>query len=195
MKILVVAAHPNPADSRVNKRWLEALRAQGNITISHLNEKYPDEIIDKTAEQALLLEHDRVVFQYPWYWYNMPPLLRKWQDVVLEYGFAFGPGGTKLAGKDYVVAISVGGPEVSYQAGGYNTFTISEFLKPMQQTAHLTGMKFLPAFKIHSAVVISDEDLEKSAQDYVRHITNPELDPQVELKRILDEMKETGHEL
>jgi glutathione-regulated potassium-efflux system ancillary protein KefG len=195
MKIMVVTAHPNFENSRVNKRWIEELEKQGDITVNNLNVKYPDEVIDKEAEQALLLEHDRIVFQYPWYWYNMPPLLRKWQDLVLEYGFAFGPGGTKLKGKDYVVAISVGGPEVSYQAGGYNTFTISEFLKPMQQTANLTGMNFLPAFKIHSAVVITDENLEKSAVDYVNHITDPELDPQVELKRILSEMQETGNEL
>lgn len=195
MKIMVVTAHPNFENSRVNKRWIEELEKQGDITVNNLNVKYPDEVIDKEAEQALLLEHDRIVFQYPWYWYNMPPLLRKWQDLVLEYGFAFGPGGTKLKGKDYVVAISVGGPEVSYQAGGYNTFTISEFLKPMQQTANLTGMNFLPAFKIHSAVVITDEDLEKSAVDYVNHIIDPELDPQVELKRILSEMQETGNEL
>jgi glutathione-regulated potassium-efflux system ancillary protein KefG len=195
MKIMVVMAHPNFEESRVNKRWMAELEKQGDITINNLNLKYPDEVIDKEAEQALLLEHDRIVFQYPWYWYNMPPLLRKWQDLVLEYGFAFGPGGTKLAGKDYVVAISVGGPEVSYQAGGYNTYTISEYLKPMQQTANLTGMKFLPAFKIHSAVVITDEDLETSAVDYVKHITDPELDPEVELKRILQEMQDTGNEL
>ncbi|MCH4886899.1 NAD(P)H-dependent oxidoreductase [Acidaminobacter sp. JC074] len=195
MKIMVVTAHPNYAESRVNRRWIEELEKEGSITVNNLNVKYPDEVIDKEAEQELLLSHDRIVFQYPWYWYNMPPLLRKWQDTVLEYGFAFGPGGTKLSGKDYVVATSIGGPEVSYQAGGYNTFTVSEFLKPMQQTANLAGMNFLPAFKIHSAVVISDEDLEKSAEDYVKHITDPELDPQVELKRILKEMQETGNEL
>lgn len=195
MKILVISAHPNYETSRVNRRWIEELKKHNEVTVNNLNERYPDEVIDKEFEQNLLLEHDRVVFQYPWYWYNMPPLLRKWQDLVLEYGFAFGPGGTKLSGKDYVVAISVGGPEVSYQAGGYNTFTISEFLKPQQQTANLTGMNFLPAFKIHSAVVINDEDLEQSAKDYVAHITNPELDPKVELKRILTEMQETDNEL
>lgn len=195
MKTLVVVAHPNYKESRVNKRWVEELKKHEEITISNLCEKYPYEKINKEDEQKLLLEHDRIVFQYPWYWYNMPPIMRKWQDTVLEYGFAFGPGGTALHGKEYVVAISVGGPEVSYQAGGYNTFTISEFLKPMLQTANLTGMKFLPAFKIHSAVVITDEELEESAKKYVTHILNPELDPQVELERILKEMQDTGNEL
>ncbi|MCH4889242.1 NAD(P)H-dependent oxidoreductase [Acidaminobacter sp. JC074] len=194
MKTMVVIAHPDFESSRVNKRWVEELEKH-DITINNISLKYLDEKIDKEKEQALLLEHDRIVFQYPWYWYNMPPLMRKWQDTVLEYGFAFGPGGTKLKGKDYVVAITVGGPEVSYQAGGYNTFTISEFLKPVQQTANLTGMNFLPAFKVHSAVVLSDDDLEKSAKDYVKHILNPELDPSVEHDRILKEMQEKGSEL
>jgi glutathione-regulated potassium-efflux system ancillary protein KefG len=195
MKAMVIIAHPNYENSRVNKRWVEELEKHENITVNNLSLKYPDENIDKEEEQKLLLEHDRIVFQYPWYWYNMPPLMRKWQDTVLEYGWAFGPGGTKLNGKEKVVAITVGGPEVSYQAGGYNTFTLSEFLKPMQQTANLTGMKFLPAFKVHSAVVLTDEQLEKSAEDYVKHILNPELDPAVEHARILKEMQETGNEL
>lgn len=195
MKTMVIIAHPDYKSSRVNKRWVEELEKHDEITINNISLKYPDEKIDKEEEQNLLLDHDRIVFQYPWYWYNMPPLMRKWQDTVLEYGWAFGPGGTKLNGKEYVVAITVGGPEVSYQAGGYNTFTISEFLKPVQQTANLTGMNFLPAYKVHSAVVLSDEALEESAQNYVKHILNPELDPQVELKRILKEMQETGNEL
>lgn len=142
MRIMVVTAHPNYQESKVNRRWIEELEKEGSITINNLSEKYAKQPIDKEKEQALLLEHDRIVFQYPWYWYNMPPLLRQWQDQVLEYGFAFGPGGDKLTGKDYVVAISVGGPEESYQAGGYNTFTISEFLKPMQQTANQSGLKY-----------------------------------------------------
>lgn len=195
MKTMVIIAHPDYESSRVNKRWVEELEKHEAITINNISLKYPNEKINKEEEQKLLLEHDRIVFQYPWYWYNMPPLMRKWQDTVLEYGWAFGPGGTKLNGKEYVVAITIGGPEVSYQAGGYNTYTISEFLKPVQQTANLTGMKFLPAYKVHSAVVLCNEALEKSAESYVKHILNPELDPQVELKRILKEMQETGNEL
>lgn len=195
MKVLVVIAHPNFEKSRVNKRWIEELKKHDEITISNLNEKYPDENIDKEAEQRLLLEHDRIVFQYPWHWYNMPAIMRKWQDLVLEYGWAFGPGGTKLSGKEYIVAISVGGSEKSYQAGGYNNFTISEFLKPMQQTALLAGMKYLAPFKIHKAVSITDEKLEESAKNYVEHILNPKLNPEVVLERLKKELQEKGIKL
>lgn len=195
MKVLVVTAHPNFEKSRVNKRWLEELKKHDEVTISNLNEKYPDEIIDKEAEQKLLLEHDRIIFQYPWYWYNMPALMRKWQDLVLEYRWAFGPGGTKLKGKEYVVATSIGGPEISYQAGGYNNFTVSEFLRPMQQTAILCGMKYLAPFKVHEAAIITDEKLEESAKNYVEHILNPELNPEVVLERLKKEMEEKGKSL
>lgn len=191
MKTMVIVSHPNFEKSRINKRWVQELEKNGTVTINNLSEKYPDEIIDKEEEQRLLLEHDRIVFQYPWLWYNMPAILRKWQDVVLEYNWAFGPKGDKLKGKEYVVATTVGGPEVSYQAGGYNSFTISEFLKPMQQTANLIGMKFLPAFYTYSALAISDEAIEESAVAYVKHILNPELDPQVELLRIMKEMEDS----
>lgn len=186
---MVVFAHGIFENSKVNKRWLEELKKDGRVTINNLNERYPDEVIDKEKEQKLLLEHDRIVFQYPFHWYNIPALMRKWQNLVLEYGWAFGPNGDALKGKEYVVAVSVGGPEESYQAGGYNTYSLSELLKPMQQTANLIGMKYLPIFKMHSAVIADDETLDKSAKDYLEHITNPELNPEVALKRVLKEKK------
>jgi len=195
MKTMVIVSHPNIENSRVNKRWLEEIRKNENITVNFLDEKYPDRNIDVALEKKLLSEHDRIVFQYPFYWYNMPSLLRDWQDLVLEFGWAFGPGGDALKGKEYVIATSIGGEEVAYQAGGYNSFSVSELLKPMQQTANLIGMKYLAPFKLHGAVVASDEALDKSAKEYVEHILNPELDPEVALKRILKEMESLGSEL
>lgn len=192
MKILVIVAHPNFKDSKVNKGWVEELEKYEEITVHNLMEVYPDEQIDIKAEQELMLGFDRIVFQHPFYWYNVPYILKKWQDVVLQYGWAFGPGGDKLKGKECVSAISVGGPEISYHSGGYNSFTIDEFIKPAQQLANLTGMKFLRAFKVHEAVVISDEEIKISAKEYAKHILDPELNPEVALARITKEMKEKG---
>ena len=41
--------------------------------------------------------HDVVIFQFPLFWYSTPPILKQWQDIVLEYGWAYGEGGTKSA--------------------------------------------------------------------------------------------------
>jgi len=40
-----------------------------------------------------------IVFHHPFYWYSSPAILKEWQDLVLEYGFAYGHEGTALRGK------------------------------------------------------------------------------------------------
>jgi len=195
MKILVNVFHPNLGQSKVNHRWVTELEAHNDITINHGYSHYPDWNIDVKREQELLLAHDRIVFQHPLYWYSAPPLMKKWFDDVLTYAWAYGPGGTALQGKEWVSAISTGGPAESYQAGGYNNYSMSELLKPLQQTANLIGAKFLPVFLFQGAVQASQEQINKSAHQYLAHITNPELDPQVRLRRLLSEMEQAGTKL
>ena len=163
MKILVNVFHPHLQQSSVNRAWVDALKQQ-EVTVNSVYEQYPDWTINIEREQALLLEHDRIVFQHPFYWYSVPPLMKKWFDDVLTYGWAYGPGGTRLNGKEWVSAISAGGPKDAYQAGGYNNYSMSELLKPLQQTANLIGMKFLPAFILHGAVQVTPEQIAQSAK-------------------------------
>lgn len=195
MKILVNLFHPNMDQSKVNKRWEQELRKTHGIIVNVQYVQYQDWCIDVAREQKLLLEHDRIVFQYPFYWYSAPPLMKKWLDDVLAYAWAYGPGGTALNGKEWISAISTGGPADSYQGGGYNNFSMSEFLKPLQQTANLTGMIFLPPYIFHGAVQASQEAIESSATSYLRHITNPELNPQVLLRKMLSDMEAAGTRL
>lgn len=192
MKTLVILGHLDYSKSKVNKRLAEELRECNEVTLHNLNEEYPDENINKDKEQKLLLEYDRIIFQFPFYWYSTPHILKKWQDVVLEYGWAFGPNGTALKGKEFLCAITIGGPEDSYQSGGYNNYSISELLKPIQQMANLTGMKFLAPFKIHSSVVLTEEQLEIKAKEYPKYILDPDLNPEVALERIKKELENNG---
>lgn len=194
MKVLVVAAHPDLNKSRVNKRWMEALRS-APVTINSIYQEYPDGNIDVEREQKLLSEHDRIVLQFPFYWYSVPYLLKRWFEEVLAFGWAYGPGGVRLQGKELVVAVSVGGPGESYQAGGYNNYSISELLKPLQATSSLIGANYLPVFKLHGAVIAKEEEIARSADAYLEHILNPELDPKVALRRILSEMEQEGKTL
>lgn len=175
MKILVIVAHPNLENSRVNKRWVKVLRKQGDqVTVHELYDTYPHGNIDVEKEQTLLLKHDRIVFQFPFYWYSTPALLKQWQDTVLTYGWAYGSGGNKLHRKELILAISIGGPEDSYQVGGYSNYTISELTRPLQATANLTGMHMLKTFKLHRAVSATDEVIGTSAIAYIEHIFNPQ---------------------
>ena len=92
MKILVNLFHPHLDSSRVNRAWAQRLAAQPDITVRDIYALYPEGRIDIAAEQQALLAHDRLVFQHPFYWYSVPPLMKQWLDDVLVYGWAYGPG-------------------------------------------------------------------------------------------------------
>ncbi len=195
MKILVNVFHPDLKRSAVNSRWVEELRKDKSITVNVQYEQYPDWRINVEQEQKLLLDHDRIVYQHPFYWYSVPPLMKKWLDEVFTYAWAYGPGGTALKGKEWISAISTGGPADSYQSGGYNNYSMSELLKPLQQTANLTRMVFLPAFLFQGAVTATKEDIEASASRYAAHIRNQDLNPQARLRKLLGEMESEGVKL
>ncbi|MGG3885590.1 NAD(P)H-dependent oxidoreductase [Brevibacillus panacihumi] len=47
---------------------------------------------------------ERTVLQFPFYWYSAPPLLKNWFDEAWTYGWAYGPGGVALRGKECIIA-------------------------------------------------------------------------------------------
>jgi glutathione-regulated potassium-efflux system ancillary protein KefG len=155
-RVLVLFAHPALQKSRINRPLVAAARQVAGVTFHDLYEAYPDLQVDVDREQALLLAHDVVVMQYPFFWYSVPALLKEWQDVVLEYGFAYGPGGTRLHGKKLLSALTTGGGEHAYSREGHNHFTIPELLAPLEQTARLCGMDWLPPHVLHGTVRMTD---------------------------------------
>lgn len=170
-RVLVLFAHPVLERSRVNRRLLAAVRDVENVTVHDLYETYPAFGIKVAKEQELLLAHDVIVFQHPFYWYSVPAILKEWQDLVLEHGWAYGAGGTKLQGKITFNAVTTGGPAQAYRKGGYNRFTVRELLAPWEQTASLCGLRYLAPFTVHAALrVASDDDLAARREDYRRLI-------------------------
>jgi glutathione-regulated potassium-efflux system ancillary protein KefG len=79
-RVLILFAHPVLERSRVNRRLLEAVKDLDGVTIQDLYEAYPTLAIDVQREQDLLLAHDVIVFQHPFYWYSVPAILKEWQD-------------------------------------------------------------------------------------------------------------------
>ena len=195
MKTLVILAHPNLAQSTVNRAWADALTQQSeHYTVHELYRRYPGGRIDVAAEQALVDAHAAFILQFPVYWFNCPPLLKQWLDDVLVYGWAYG-GGQALTGKEWLSVISTGGPADSYQAGGYNRFAMSEFLKPLVQTAHLLQMTFLPPFIFHGAVRADAGAVAASAEQLATYVHDPLLDPVKRLAALQAQMTQDGVKL
>ena len=107
-KVLLLYAHPESQDSVANRVLLKPATQLSNVTVHDLYAHYPDFFIDIPREQALLREHEVIVFQHPLYTYSCPALLKEWLDRVLSRGFASGPGGNQLAGKYWRSVITTG---------------------------------------------------------------------------------------
>jgi glutathione-regulated potassium-efflux system ancillary protein KefG len=165
-KILVLFAHPVLHKSRTNRRLIDAISDVEGLTIRDLYEEYPDFHIDISREQQLLLQHDIIVWQHPFYWYSTPSLLKEWIDLVLQHGFAYGRQGTALRGKQVLTAITTGGRMEAYQSGGMNDYTIPEFLAPFNRTARLCNMDYLPPFVVHGTHLLSEEEISSAARNY-----------------------------
>ena len=157
-RLLILFAHPAIHKSRVNHLLLSSVQSLPGVTVNDLYEAYPDFYINIAREQALLLEHDVIIFQHPFYWYSSPAILKQWQDLVLEYGFAYGKDGTRLSGKLFLTATSTGGPSSAYRRSGHNYFTVRELLAPFEQTARLCGMTYLPPFVVPGVLWMDDDN-------------------------------------
>ena len=169
--VLILFAHPALHKSRINRTLVAAVRGVENVTITDLYEEYPNFDINVRREQELLMAHDVIVFQHPLFWYSSPAIIKEWEDLVLEYGFAYGVGGTRLHGKLCLTAITTGGPPEAYDRKGYNFFTIRELLVPFEQTAKLCGMRYLPPFVINGTLEITEDAvISAHAQAYRRVI-------------------------
>jgi glutathione-regulated potassium-efflux system ancillary protein KefG len=165
-KILILFAHPLYEKSRIHKALKKAIPETSDITFRDLYELYPDFNINIIQEQQLLDEHDIVIWQHPVYWYSVPPLLKQWIDMVLEFGWAYGPGGDKLKGKYVMNVVSAGGQRAVYAPEGRNRFTIKQFFAPLDQTATLCNMKYLAPFVVHGTHSLTNDEIQEHALQY-----------------------------
>jgi len=169
--ILVLVAHPALEVSRVNRRLKKAARqASARVEVRDLYRLYPDYLIDVPAEQARLAQASLVVWQHPIHWYGPPPLMKLWIDDVLSFGWAYGPGGGALRGKDVWLVASTGGAQGSYRPDRHNRYFFDAFLPPYEQTAVMCGMRFLPPLVLHGAHRVSDDALAAHAQVYAQRL-------------------------
>lgn len=151
-RVLVLYAHPGQRHSQVNQLMAAGAADIDGVTFVDLYAEYPRLKIDIDREQARLLAHDVVVFQFPLYWYSTPAILKEWQDLVLEYNFAYGPDGDKLAGKLCLLAVTVGGEQGAYSTDGSKRVDLRTLLSPLERTASFCQMPFLPPYALFSAL-------------------------------------------
>ncbi|WP_129714351.1 NAD(P)H-dependent oxidoreductase [Pedobacter sp. SYP-B3415] len=173
MKVLIIVAHPNLEQSFVNKRWVaELTKFPDRYHIHDLYFSYPDGAIDVEAEQKLITQFDRVVFQFPLYWFNCPPLLKHWLDVVLTDGWSYGRGSAyPLRGKKISLAISAGIDEKEYAPGGRYKYTLGHLTSAFELTFEYVQATYKPLFAFYGREYHGTlARLEESVPQYLKYL-------------------------
>lgn len=180
--ILVLLAHPQLDRSEANNHLYNFIQGMEGVTCVDLYAEYPRFEIDVVREQERLRNHDVIIFQHPMYWYSTPAILKEWQDIVLEYGFAYGSCGRELVGKLFLSVITTGGPKEAFTREGYQHFGIRELLTPIQQTAQLCGMEYLPPLVLYAAGHAVDENRLEDHGLHYRELLGALINKEIDLK-------------
>lgn len=153
--ILIINGHPAPEKSTAGSEIIRKLsELLPEAQVRHLAHLTSGGSFDVAAEQAALRQADAVVWHFPFYWYSVPALMKKWIDEVLAYGFAYGSSATALHGKQLLLSLTTGAGADDYQQGASMTWPLEAFLPPLLQTAYYCGMKTLKPVWSYSMICI-----------------------------------------
>ena len=170
--LIVYYAHPGHRNSHANKAMWQAAQAIEGIQKVDLYAEYPRFDIDVDLEQRRLIEHDLILIQCPLFWYSTLSLVKEWQDLVLEQGFAYGHGGDRLKGKKLMFALTAAGSAEAYTEKGYQHYPLRTFLTPLEQTARLSKMDFVPPYVLYESLKAPNSDvLDKHISGYQELLT------------------------
>lgn len=175
-KTLIIFNHPNFENSVFNRAFIEKAKQQENVLVRHLDAIYGSNTksFDIQKEQELLVEYERIIFQFPLYWFSTPAMLKAYQDMILSYGFAYGKSGDKLVGKEFKAIVTIGAMEEAYQAGGWNEKSLNEILSPLQTMARFCGMIYTRAFATFSTTAkqFENQEITEITDKYVATLQN-----------------------
>ncbi|MGX7030165.1 NAD(P)H-dependent oxidoreductase [Vagococcus zengguangii] len=165
MKTLIILSHPDVSGSSTQQFLMAATQTLENVTLHHLEKYYPQGNINREYEQTLIADHDRIIFQFPLYWYSSPATLKEWQDVVLDEKKI-----DDWQGKEFGIVVIAGVAKKEYQAGGREIFTMDELMRPYQAVANKFKWQYLPIFGIYQFAYMTESCKQKLLIRYQQYI-------------------------
>lgn len=163
MKTLIVLAHPEYEDSNTQQFLIASTKNLEDVSIRYLDE----EKIDKRKEKELLKEADRIIFQFPMYWYSAPFLLKRWLDEVFDDSLI----ANGLKNRELGLVVTMGLSQEDFAAGRSEKFTLSEIFRPFEALANKCQMTYLPIFPVALFPYLSEVNKKKILIDYQMYLT------------------------
>ena len=154
-----------------NKKVFE--KYPDKFTIHNLYEVYPNELIDIEKEQKLIEEHSSLILQFPIYWFNCPPLMKKWLDEVFTEGWAYGKNGNKLLNRNVGLAVTAGIDEKNYSEVGKYKHSLKEILLPFEITFNYCSANYKGFNAFYSAEFeATDKRIKESIPQYINFLNS-----------------------
>ena len=169
-KTLIIMSHPDVVQSSSQQFLLAAIKGEEQIQIRHLEsilaEKESNHF-DKRIERACLQEADRIILQFPFYWYQCPSVMKQWMDEVLTLNLS-----QKNKEKELGIVVIVGAKKERYTAGGSVGFGIEELLRPYQALANQLGWEYQTPFVIYQFQYLPETQKQQLLVDYLYYLEN-----------------------
>ena len=169
-KTLIIMSHPDVTQSTSQQFLLAAIKGEEQIQIRHLElilAERENNHFDKRIERACLQEADRIILQFPLYWYQCPSVMKQWMDEVLMLNLP-----PKDKEKELGIVVTVGAKKDRYTAGGSVGFGIEELLRPYQALANQLGWKYQTPFVIYQFQYLPEAQKQQLLVDYLYYLEN-----------------------
>ena len=171
MKTIIYLAHDDLASSSSQQFLVASGRHLTEATYVDLGAQWQaDPTFDRSEELDRLAQYDRVIFQFPLYWYQAPAVLKVWIDQVLDQGTGLG----FIAGKELGLVVIAGAPARNYQLAGREGVTVSDLLSPYYALSRYLGMRFLEPFTIFQFAYLSEAEKMRLMYDYALYLKTGE---------------------
>lgn len=166
-KTLVIIAHPEVESSSVQRFLIDSIKELPCVDHYLLREETPDVLADRVK----LKQYQRIIFQFPMYWYSAPYILKKWLDEVFSVEFAE----NHLTDKELGIVVSLGLSEHNFASGRSEKYTLSEIFRPFEALANKCHMIFLPIFSIPLFSYLEEKEKKKLLIAYEQYLTKENL--------------------
>lgn len=148
---LIIVGHPAGVNSTTQQFLYQTSQAYTSADVLILADEISDmtHSIDGDRYRDQLAQYDRLIFQFPMYWYQAPSLLKFWMDEVFQ-DWQSNPGwAQKMQGKEFGVVITADVAATRFHPGEDVGVTIDQLLSPYQALATYYRMEYLAPFAIH----------------------------------------------
>jgi putative NADPH-quinone reductase len=169
MKTLILISHPQFADSATQQFLKTAGESQGDVTFQQIDDLYQQHQLDVDTEQQQLIKADRLIFQFPMYWYSSPASLKQFMDDVFTRKLVVADH--LLRHQELGLVVTLGDSAADFQAGGREHFTISELMRPFEAFANKAGMIYLKSFVVNQFGYMNEAQKELLLSDYLQYVS------------------------